>query len=148
MSIAVADKREEALSASAAAVSLIRIDLETDNNETRSFLSAPLDTEFPPSAYDLSGWGESGELEDFQPDFSMQYKESAVPFPDQALLEQKDWNLLPLGKALEECVSAMPALKAEEGAEWTLFAKHFWHALVRGGIQGALWYIRRNNEVH
>ena len=146
--IAVGDNREEAISASSKAVSLIRIDLESDNDKTLAFLSSSLDTEFPPSAYDLSNWEEMKCLQDFQPDFGMQYNESSVPIPPESFLEQKDWNLLTLDRAWRECVDLLPCLdgKGEEKAEWTLFAKHFWHALARGGIQGALWYIKRNNE--
>ena len=146
--IAVGEDRESAVAASAAAVSLIRIDLEADNDETLAFLSSPLNSVFPPSAYDISHWESKEELLNFQPDFSMQYNESSVPVPPASFLKQQDWNLLSLERALEECVDSLPSLKGEGGekSEWTLFARHFWYALIRGGIQGALWYIKHNNE--
>ncbi len=146
--IAVAADRQDALDASAAAVSLIRIDLEKDDESTLDFLSAPLDCDFPPSAYSLSAWEEGKQLNGFQPDYSMKYHESHVPLPPDSLKEQKDWNLLSLERALDECFWELPILKsAGDGqCEWTLFARHFWYALTRGGIQGALWYIKRNNE--
>ncbi|WP_168203368.1 ATP-grasp domain-containing protein [Oceanispirochaeta crateris] len=149
--IAVGPDRASAVNASAKAVSMIRISLESGDAETQEFLSMPLETQFPPSAYLRESWKELENLKAFKPDFSMQYKESPIPVPQKAqgldFLSQKDWNCLSLEEALEEIIKTKNLTKTSEPL-WTLYALHFWYAFIRGGIQGGLWYINQNNEVH
>jgi len=147
--ISVAENRSDALESSLKAVSKIRIILENKNEETLNFLSQPLNTPFPPSAYSSEAWQELEELKTFKPDFSLKYKESPLPRPeasrDHDFLEQSDWNGLNLSEALDEIFKENP-LESSETHIWTLYALHLWYALIRGGIQGALWYIKQNEE--
>ncbi len=146
--IAVAKNRNEAVEASNFGVSRIRILLESDNDDTLDFLSQPLETAFPPSAYRIELWKDLEKLKTFKPDFTMKYKESAVPVPGIAetdFLNQRDWNCLKLSDALDE-IFEENRTEPTAGSSWTLYALHFWYALLRGGIQGATWYIRQNEE--
>ncbi|MDA3956983.1 ATP-grasp domain-containing protein [Oceanispirochaeta sp.] len=149
--IAVAPLRGDAIKTSEEAVSIIRILLERGEPETLDFLSAPLNSQFPPSAYKMEDWEELVCLRDFKPDYSMKYKEGPVPVPQdgtgEVFLQQKDWNCLSLEKALEEILTERNLRKTDDSS-WTLFAKHFWYSFLRGGIQGALWYIDQNDEAH
>lgn len=146
--IAVAESRELALAASERAVSNIRIDLKTADSETQAFLEQDLDISFPPSAYKLKCWESLDYLKDFKADFTMQYKDSTVIIPGENCVEflsQKDWNAVSLDRVIKE-VREKTTLIFDEKASWTLFAGHFWYALLRGGIQGAMWYIRNNDK--
>ena len=145
--IAVAGSREEALNASAEAVSTIRVSLVPGDRETGAFLEAPLDTSFPPSAYCSGNWDRLLMIDDFKPDYTMQYNRGEVIVPsisNSLFLDQCDWNGLSLRKAMEE-IAFKTDIQFSEDAEWTLYSRHFWHALVRGGIQGCLWYIESND---
>jgi biotin carboxylase len=146
--IAVADDREDALAASEKAVSSIRIGLKAGDAETQAFLEQDLNTSFPPSAYDLESWDSLEYLKDFKADFSMQYKDSSIIIPSEKSIEflsQKDWNAVSLKRVLNE-ISEKTDLIFDEQASWNLFSGHFWYALLRGGIQGALWYINNNDK--
>lgn len=146
--IAVAGNREDALKASAEAVSTIRITLEPGDSETGQFLSEPLGTVFPPSAYNTEEWDRLLMIDDFKPDYSMKYNRGEVIVPsssNSAFLDQLDWNGVSLVKALEE-IGFKTDIVFSEDTEWTLYSRHFWHALIRGGIQGCLWYIESNDE--
>ncbi len=146
--IALSYSREEALQASEAAVSTIRIDLEQDQPSTLHFLSRPLDTVFPPSAYRAAGWESERELLDFHPDFTMKYVEHPLPVPPENsdFLKQKDWNRVLLSQALKDCAAKGLIPARDQEGTWSLFARHFWHALLRGGVQGALYFLERNHE--
>lgn len=146
--IAVAENREDALAASEKAVSRIRIGLLPGDSETQTFLEQDLDTSFPPSAYKAEGWESLEYLNDFKADFSMQYKDSPILIPSSeclAFLSQKDWNAVSLDRVLKEIEESFD-LTFSENASWSLFSGHFWYALLRGGIQGALWYINNNDK--
>ena len=146
--IAVAESREEALNASMEAVGKIRILLEKENSETRHFLEMPLDKDYPPSAYklDKSGIDLPEEMEDFKPDYSMQYAAHPVPrINGGALSDVQDWHGLTLPEVVVELEGEKKVTFAAD-CEWTLFGKHFWYSLLRGGIQGALWFLERNEE--
>lgn len=146
--IAVSETRERALLASEKAVSLIRISLTPDDSETKAFLEEDLNTSFPPSAYGVKNWDSLDYLNNFKPDYSMRYNENLIPVPGsecREFLMQKDWNAVSLERAINE-ISEQKNLTFSEDAPWTLFSGHFWHALLRGGIQGALWYIDSNDK--
>ncbi len=143
--IAVADSREDALRASEEAVGKIRIVLESDDPDTQAFLEQPLDTPFPPSAYTIQNqdWLEHSGLNEFKPDYNMKYAAHPLPLPDSALLNLKDWHGIRLDTALDE-IAAKRNLSVEKDGEWTLFARHFWYSMIRGGIQGVLWFLDHN----
>ena len=145
--ISVADSREEALSASEEAVGIIRIVLEKNNPETQAYLEQPLDTPFPPSAYIIRdrGWLERTRLNEFKPDYNLKYAVHPVPLPDSTLMDLKDWHGIRLETALGE-VAVKRSLLTEKDGEWTLFARHFWYSLIRGGIQGVLWFLDHNED--
>ncbi len=135
--IATGQTREEAESQSAQGVQKIRLDLEPGDERTRLFLESPLNTPFPPSAYRGDLWKKLPPLADFSLDFKAQYSPGALPLPskrEEDFLRQQDWNGLTLGEALEE-------LSPKAGEEWGPYALHFWYALLRGGVQGARWFM-------
>ena len=147
--IALGESREKALEASEKAVGKIRILLEEGDSETREFLECPLSHNFPPSAYDTenSGWCRSGGLDDFHPDFSLQYANHPVPLPEPEddLLSKKDWHGITVKDALREIEEDM-GIETDSDCEWTLFSRHLWYALLRGGIQGARWFLAGNES--
>ena len=146
--ISLAETREEALRASEKAVSTIRIILKRNNPLTRDFLEQPLDTKFPPSAYNVSirESDDLNKLDGFLPDFQMKYAVHPLPVIDSPeLLAMKDWHGISLGDALKE-IEIAGGIQISEKVEWTLFARHFWHTLLRGGVQGALWFCAENEE--
>lgn len=148
--LALGKTREEALFASEAAVKRIRILLETDSQDTENFMEMPLSHCFPPSAYESLEclWCQSEGLSDFKPDFSMSYAVHPFPVPavDDPIYSIKDWHGISIGEALSELNSGKNII-SEVGGEWTLFSRHLWHSLLRGGIQGALWFLERNEEI-
>ncbi len=139
--IAVSDTRDSALAASEKSVATIRIRLKKNTDSTRTFLEQSLQTEFPPSAYDVF----LEELEEFHPDFSMKYASHPVPVPfKENELMKKDWHGISLKELMEEAEQKGVQFAGDQN--WTLFAKHFWHAALRGGIQGTDWFLKENEE--
>lgn len=148
--LALGKTREDALTSSEAAVKKIRILLEPDSQETENYLELPLSHSFPPSAYDSQDnfWCNREGLSDFKPDFSMTYAVHPLPVPlaEDKLFSIKDWHGISVEEALSE-LHDEKNLRMDEGEEWTLFSRHLWHSLLRGGIQGALWFLERNEKM-
>ena len=125
------------------AVSEITLRLEPRNSETERFLSGvcePDEEGFPVSAFTFCpknassvtvGEGtripENARTIDFLP-------EALIPLADSL----RDWNHRTLRKTLEKFDEICPAHKELDG-------KRFWSAVLRGGIQGAL-YVADNIE--
>ena len=124
--ISAAASREEAVNAAETAARSILIRLEAPNAATDAFLSAPPGkSAFPPDAFSL----------------------------DSRLLSQKGaWHLSKdyVGRSIEESLDAVKTLTGleipagismENPDNSSLFSRSFWQALIRGGYQGAVYYI-------
>jgi len=151
--IACCSSREDALCCSETAVRKILIELDPEDERTAAFLQAPLNRDFPPSAYQLteSDWPDLKALDGFIPDFSRSYTQESLPVPGDDIMKRldsrKDWH----GRTLGETVTLLGDIRKTEfshSAEWTSYARHFWHSLIRGGIQGALWFSDHNKNMH
>lgn len=107
--------------------------LKAGNKETEAFLKAPLDEEFPPSAFSLPKDCQEALFSECDKVTISSNQKIKVPDALKPYWEKiKDWNKRTIRKTLElfdnmkPCFSEMP-LEA------------FWRALLRGGIQGALY---------
>lgn len=135
--IAVGINHEQAYKSAQDAVSQITLRLESHNQKTDDFLAGktePDEEGFPVSAFTFSpknsnsvtvGEGtvipENTRVIDFLP-------ETLIPLADSL----KDWNHCTLRKTLEKFDEICPLHKEMDG-------KLFWSAVLRGGIQGALY---------
>ena len=123
----------EAVSVCESVISSIVPVLSEANEETEAFLSAPLDAEFPPSAFVLPAecvealFAEcDGKI--FSSCESVKLPEIIRPYSENI----KDWNKRSIKKTLELFESLKPSF-----TEMPLCS--FWRALLRGGIQGILY---------
>lgn len=130
--ITVADTREEAVATAERAISSITVRLEKDNAETEAFLSEPLDTVYPPSAYQL---GEKGyaEVAAVSADARFVLTDSSIPDVLKPYAEEADWNRRTISQALGQL--------HELCGDRTVPERKFVSALVRGGFQGALYVL-------
>ena len=135
--IAVGINHEQAYKSAEEAVSSITLRLEPNNAETEKFLSGSCEIDeegFPPSAFTFApknansltvGEGtkipENAKTIDFLP-------ETLIPLADSL----KDWNHRTLRKTLDQFDALCPTHAELDG-------KTFWQAVLRGGIQGALY---------
>ncbi|MCR4938491.1 MAG: ATP-grasp domain-containing protein [Treponemataceae bacterium] len=131
--ITCSENYDEAVSIAEEAVSSIVPVLRSDNKETEAFLSAPLDTEFPPSAFILpKECVESVFSECAGKNISSQEKiempAALIPYAEAV----KDWNKRNIRKSLELFESLKTSF-----VDMPLCS--FWKALFRGGVQGALY---------
>ena len=124
---------DKAVAAAESAISNIVPILTSDNPETDAFLSAPLDTEFPPSAFILPEEivsslhaGCSGKtISSFD---SIKLPEIMRPYAENI----KDWNKRSINQTLALFNANKPSFK-----EMPL--ELFWRTLLRGGVQGILY---------
>ena len=141
--IAVGINSEQAYKSAEEAISSITLRLEPNNPDTEKFLrgeSEPDEKGFPPSAFTFSPNSESSVNVGDGTKIPAGQKtigyipETLIPLADSL----KDWNHCTLRKTLEKFDEICP-----DHAE--LDGKTFWSAILRGGIQGAL-YIADNIE--
>ena len=138
--VAVAATREEAVSAAERAIKRITVVLEKGNPETEDFLRmkrAKEEGAFPPEAFQLPK--EIDRAFNFELDCESERKISefdlisnCVPHSLASCMEIKDWNYLTLGETIEK----FDKMNLNHGE---LNYKKFWLAVIRGGIQGALY---------
>ena len=141
--IAVGINSEQAYKSAEEAISSITLRLEPNNPDTEKFLrgeSEPDEKGFPPSAFTFPpnsessvNVGEGTKIPAGQKTIGY-IPETLIPLADSL----KDWNHCTLRKTLEKFDEICP-----DHAE--LDGKTFWSAILRGGIQGAL-YIADNIE--
>lgn len=133
--IAVALNSDSAYESAQNAISSITLRLEPNNEKTENFLSGISEIDengFPKSAFDFSI--------DF---ITQKIPENAnvfdyIPESLKSELEtQKDWNYCTLKKTIEKFNQICPTHKELDG-------KRFWKAIIRGGIQGALYVADSN----
>lgn len=136
--IAVADSRALSYNAAENAVSSITLRLEKNNSETEKFLSGVSEKDeegFPPSAFTfapaengISTTLGKGTVIPAGENVSEHIPEVLAPIADSV----QDWNHCTLRKTLEKFDKICPGHKSLDGEK-------FWQAVLRGGIQGALY---------
>jgi biotin carboxylase len=124
---------DEAVAAAENAVACIVPVLTPYNPETDAFLAAPLDTEFPPSAFTLSEKTVSALVSECKEKIissseAVNLPEIIVPYAENI----KDWNKRSIKKTLELFDALKPSFK-------DMPLDLFWSTLLRGGIQGILY---------
>ena len=138
--ISVAATRKAAVQAAEDAVKKIIVVLEKGNPETDDFLRmkrAKEDGAFPPEAFQLPK--DVGRAFDFELDCESERKigefdliANNVPASLSNCMDIRDWNNLSLAESIER----FDKMNLNHGE---LNYKKFWLALIRGGIQGALY---------
>lgn len=141
--IAVGINSEQAYKSAEEAISSITLRLEPNNLETEKFLDGECESDekgFPPSAFTFCpnesasvNVGEGTKIPAGQKTIDY-LPETLIPLADSL----KDWNHCTLRKTLEKFDEICPNHAELDG-------KTFWSAVLRGGIQGAL-YIADNIE--
>lgn len=141
--IAVGINSEQAYKSAEEAISSITLRLEPNNPETEKFLDGECESDekgFPPSAFTFCpnesasvNVGEGTKIPAGQKTIDY-LPETLIPLADSL----KDWNHCTLRKTLEKFDEICPNHAELDG-------KTFWSAVLRGGIQGAL-YIADNIE--
>ena len=149
--ISAAEKREDAVSFAERAARSILIRLQSPNTATDAFLAeAPGKTAFPPDAFPLdsrllplletlpegTACTDNSNISSF----------NLVPFPEFTESSITDY----LGRSVKESLTAIRALTGMEllfnekkpaAGNVCLLGRSFWQALIRGGYQGAVYYI-------
>jgi hypothetical protein len=148
--ISAAASREDAVNAAENAARSILIRLQAPNEETSAFLAVPPSEKpvFPPDAFAADR--ELLSLLAALPETSVK----AADFPAERTLELFPFSeftesgLLDLmGRSVKESLDAVRFLTgldlpiARDGAASPVFGRSFWQALIRGGYQGAVYYI-------
>lgn len=138
--ISVAATREQAVKAAEEAVKRVTVILEKGNPETDDFLRmkrAKEDGHFPPEAFQLPK--DVDRAFNFELDCESERKigefdliSNNVPSSLSNSMSVKDWNHL----TLRETIEKFDKMNLNHGE---LNYKKFWLALIRGGIQGALY---------
>ncbi len=141
--VAVAQRRDDAVKAAENAAKTVTLVLEKGNPLTDSFLEmkrAKEDGHFPPEAFQLPK--EVDRAFNFELDCESERKigqydliSSCVPNSLSSCMDIKDWNNLTLLETIEKFDKMNPN-------HGELNYKKFWLALIRGGIQGALYVSR------
>jgi biotin carboxylase len=144
--LSVAPNREDAVNSAEKAARSILIRLEAPNEKTAAFLAVPLSCEktaFPPDAFRVDSWLLSLLAALPETNYPSGGGEPAlVPFPEFTGSPLKDL----VGRGVEESLDAVRFLTglelpiAAHGGKNTL-GRSFWQALIRGGCQGAAYYI-------
>jgi biotin carboxylase len=153
--ISAAPDRESAVKAAENAARSILIRLKAQNEETAAFLAVPPSEKpaFPPDAFAvtrelLSLLAAIPETACTSADFPAENEPVIVPFPEFA-----GSGLLDLmGRNIEESLEAVRFLTGldlpiaakgslSEGGAAPFLGRSFWQALIRGGYQGAVYYI-------
>lgn len=107
------------------------LELEPNNAETKNFLEQPLNTEFPPSAFNLPTeiYNKISVLEQSQNQIDFT---KTPDFLEPFLYNIKDYNKRTIAETLE-------LYKKIKVPKNTLVSCKFYRYLIRGGIQGILY---------
>ena len=145
---AAADRNDAVNSAEKAARSIL-IRLETGNAETDDFLAImPGSTGFPPDAFSLDPKLLSllaslpeGDIKNCRnQDIAFPIPPSLFPFPEFTESALTDY----VGRSVGECLDVLRALTSLElplGDGELFLGRSFWQAFIRGGYQGAVYYL-------
>jgi biotin carboxylase len=144
--ISAAPSRAAAIEAAEAAVRSIMIRLDPADDETAAFLSGS--SVFPPDAFPLTPELRAAlvELPETRPGGT---ELKIIPFPALKASGLTDY----VGRTVEETLNAariltglsLPETDVSSDNDSTLLGRSFWAALVRGGYQGAVYYVDRKS---
>jgi len=151
--ISAAQDREDAVNSAETAARSILIRLEAPNEATEAFLAVPPGTTaFPPDAFGAWHLLKEEHLTETRRDGA--HGEG---------IENNNWNLVPfrelmeagikdyMGRSVEESleiIRSLTGMKLPLLEEPPCLGRSFWQAFIRGGYQGAVYYIdkRMKNE--
>ena len=143
--ISAAPDRASAIEAAESAARSVLIRLDPADSQTAAFLAA--ETAFPPSAFQLNGELRAalGKLPESSAAPAPGEMLAIIPFPEFTASGLTDY----MGRTVEETLQAVRTLTGFSLPETaptadnnnSLLGKSFWAALVRGGYQGAVYYI-------
>jgi biotin carboxylase len=145
--ISAAPLREEAVKAAEDAVRAILIRLRAPDAATEAFLAAPLaEGKFPPDAFPVP----PSVLDALQKLPETNGGKSVwrlLPFPEFTESGLQDY----VGRGVEESLDAVRALTGEalptaKAGSGAVLGRGFWQAMIRGGYQGAAYYIEGNRK--
>jgi biotin carboxylase len=140
--IACAPGREEAVLAAERAARAVLIRLAPRCPRTDAFLAAfPAGEGFPPDAFVLEPPLRAAldRIPDFPPPENLSAA-GIFPFPEFSSSALRDY----LGRTVEESLEAVRelcGLRLPPGGEEPLLGRSFWTALIRGGYQGAVYFL-------
>jgi hypothetical protein len=137
--IAAAPDRADAVNLAEKAARSLLIRLEAPNAETDAFLAADIASGaaaqaplFPPNAFSVGA-----EILSALEKLPETMPSGAFPvFEKSGLCDY-------MGRTVEESLEAVRTLTGEAAAAEKVFGRGFWAALIRGGYQGAVYYIDR-----
>ncbi|MDR1626019.1 MAG: ATP-grasp domain-containing protein [Spirochaetia bacterium] len=143
--ISALPERAGAVAAAQKAASLILVRLEAGNRETRAFLFG--NRPWPPPAFavpeslarrieELPPWLSPGSGQSLS---LGAFRVAALDCGEARGL--KDWNHRSLGASLAALAAALKKRDPPAWAHSLVPGRVFWQALVRGGLQGALWVL-------
>jgi biotin carboxylase len=142
--ISAAPKREEAVSSAEAAAQNVLIRLEVPNEATEQFLQSQ--STFPPSAFSLDETVLS-RLNDIPAGNSVPAKDNILriyPFPEFTQKNPRDY----MGRTISETFAAISSLSGYTleiagniSHQDRFLGREFWRHLIRGGYQGAVYYL-------
>lgn len=116
--ITLSENREKSILEAKKIISSIVLRLEPNNEETTKFLEQDLDINFPPSAFNTKL-----DLENLE-QIAMEIETSSL----------RDWNY----RTIKETIKLFTEIS---NCDFFISNEKFWHYLLRGGIQGALYYF-------
>ena len=145
--LSAAPNREDAVRSAEDAARSILIRLEANNEATDAFLASPPGTLFPPDAY-AAGNGDSkiysalASLPESNPGNGACH---LIAFPEFTGSGLKDY----VGRSIEDSLEAvrhltgmkLPIISTPENNTSSCLGRSFWQAFIRGGYQGAVYYI-------
>lgn len=138
--ISAAPSRDEATGAAEEAVAGIVVRLIPDDEGTRRFLADP----GMPAAFELSARANRAALDAMPEEKPAPGCAVYRPLPEIAAEHGRDWNYRTIAHSLSllgELTGASPA-RGEEPAH----GRAFWRALLKGGLQGGLFYLDTVNR--
>lgn len=115
--ITLSKRREDAILQAEKIISSIVLRLEPNNKSTTEFLEQDLSTDFPPSAFNVNF-----DFDDLEK-IAQQIEISSL----------RDWNY----RTIKDTINLFMEISQ---CEFFISDKKFWQYLLRGGIQGALYY--------
>ena len=143
--ISAAPDRETAVKAAETAARSILVKLDPQDKETAAFLAA--ETAFPPSAFQLTAETKTALAQLPNDNFSRFPLDDTcclLPFPELTSSGITDY----MGRTASESVEAVRLITGlslpplEKNADnKNILGRSFWKALIRGGYQGAVYYI-------
>ena len=147
--ISLSANYDEAVAAAENAIADIVPVLSPNNPETDAFLAAPLDTEFPPSAFVLPPETVSALISECKGKTLSSSEEVKLPEIISEYAENiKDWNKRSIKKTLDlfDGKNEPEKKNGNEGLKPSFSGmplELFWTSLLRGGIQGILYEVSK-----